>query len=873
MEKKPNYKDTLNLPQTQLPMRANLPQREPEILKRWQEMDIYKAILTSSGDRPRYVLHDGPPYANGHIHMGHVLNKVLKDIILKYKTMRGYSCPYIPGWDCHGLPVEHQLFKELGMTKDEISRGVFRKKARKYALKHVNIQKKEFERLGIFADWDNPYLTLNNNYEAQIIKSFSELVKKDFIYKGRKPVNWCYHCETALAEAEVEYDERTSPSIFVKFKLAPEDKKQLAEKAGLSGIEAVGSKEIYFIVWTTTPWTLLANIGIALSPALKYSLVMVNNELWILADALLPALSKKLKMEDYQKVKEVNSGSAFAGLRCEHPLFSRQSVILPAEYVSGEEGTGCVHLAPGHGQDDYETWLKHKRDYKDLEFIMPVDGRGVFDGSVGEFSGMNVTAGNEAIIRRLKEVGRLLLKEDIVHSYQHCWRCKKPIIFRATEQWFMKIDHQGLREKAVNEISNKVEWLPPGSKARILSMVENRPDWCLSRQRYWGVPIPVFYCRDCRRPLLDPQAIDYLVEIVRAESLGVWFEKEAEELLPAGTKCPGCSHSNFVKEYDILDVWFDSGVSHQAVLRQREGLSYPADLYLEGSDQHRGWFQTSLLTAMAIEGGTPYKKVLTHGFIVDGEGKKMSKSLGNAMSPDDLIKKLGVDILRLWAASSDYNNDVNLSEEILARVTDAYRKIRNTIRFTLGNIYDFEVDRDKVEYDELFEIDKWALDTAKRLYDECLEFYESFQFHKAAQRIYNFCTVDMSSFYLDVLKDRLYTWGKKSAGRRSAQTVLWSISALLVKLIAPILSFSAEEIWSYLPGETKEESVFLSRIDAGGVEARWRNEEIRGRWRELLNVRELVLKSLELKRGDKVIGNALEAEVILKTKSYVHGFF
>ena len=864
MDKKIDYKKTLNLPKTDMPMKANLPQREAEYLDFWQKNNIYKRIEELSINSPKYILHDGPPYANGHIHMGHVLNKTLKDIVVKYKSLRGYYCPFVPGWDCHGLPVEHQLFKELKLTKDEISQIEFRKKAKDYALKFVEIQKEEFKRLGIFGDWENPYLTLNSDYEAQVLRSFAKIVEKGFIYRGRKPVNWCPHCETALAEAEVEYRDYKSPSIYVKFKLIDEDKDRLLKDSNLPELKKAKDKDFNFIIWTTTPWTLISNIAIALNPNFSYAFVDAGDEIWILVDSLLDEFLEKIDKKTYQKLAAIRT-DVVCSLRCNHPFINRESIIVEADYVSAEEGTGCVHIAPGHGQEDYQTWFKYKDKYKDFNIIMPVNGKGIFDDTADGFSGMKISEANEAIKKRLKQNRRLVYEEEVVHSYPHCWRCKKPIIFRATEQWFMKIDHKGFRNKLKREITDNIRWIPPKARDRILSMIENRPDWCLSRQRYWGVPIPVFYCQNCKEPLLDANIIYHLAKRVEKEGLDTWFKKQADELLPEGVKCSKCSQNRFNKENDILDVWFDSGVSHQAVLRTKGELSYPAQLYLEGSDQHRGWFQTSLITALAIENQAPYEQVLTHGFIVDEEGKKMSKSQGNAVSPEEVIKDLGADILRLWVASSDYHNDVSLSKTILKRLTEAYRKIRNTMRFMLGNLYDFNVSSHRVNYRDLLEIDKWALDKASRLYDDYIKFYESFDFHKVTQSIYSFCTVDMSSFYLDVLKDRLYTWGKDSLGRRSAQTAIYDLLMLLVKLISPILSFTAEEVWSYISFRDKEDSVFLNNINQDGIVSRWKNEDINKRWNELLKMREVVLKTLEMERSKKVIKNSLEAEVTLFT--------
>ncbi len=863
MEKSKDYKQTLNLPKTDMPMRANLAKRESEILESWAKLDIYEHIVKVNKDKPKFILHDGPPYANGRIHMGHVLNKVLKDIVLKYKIMAGYNCPFVPGWDCHGLPVEHQLFKELKITKDQISRLEFREKAKEYALKHVDIQRAEFQRLGVFADWQKPYLTLNHVYEAQIVRAFAELVRKDYIYKGRKPVNWCAECETALAEAEVEYEDHVSPSVYVKFKLNKDSVASLSLKDNLSKLKEYSDRDFYVLVWTTTPWTLISNIAVALSPKLQYKFIEVNGEIWFLANNLLESLLKKLGIKEYNDIVSISGGNELLGLKCRHPFIDRDSIILTADYVSSEDGTGCVHTAPGHGQDDYLTYLKHKDQFNELEILMPVNNKGKFDESAGEFSGLGIFQANKAIIEKLENKEALLLQEKITHSYPHCWRCKKPIIFRATEQWFMNIDHNGFRATLLDTINKDVEWIPQFGRARISAMVENRPDWCLSRQRYWGVPVPVISCNKCKQPLLDYEIISATADIVEKQGLNVWYEKDAAYFLPDNYKCPNCSSSEFSKEDDILDVWFDSGVSHQAVLRKRDELNYPADLYLEGSDQHRGWFQTSLITAMAIEEKPSYKQVLTHGFIVDAKGKKMSKSSGNAVSPEKIIKQMGADILRLWVAFSDYNHDVGISDEILQRVSDAYRKIRNTLRFIIGNLYDYDFSKNNINYDDLLEIDKWALDCLKQTYDDCIKLYDSYELHKVIQKIYNFCTVDMSSFYLDVLKDRLYTWATDSDARRSAQTVLYHIAVLLNKIIAPILAFTAEEVYGYLPLSEKKKTIFVDSFDEKATPDIWVNEKIRSDWNEISVIRNVVLKALEQKRMNKEIGNALEAQVTL----------
>ena len=651
------YKNTLNLPKTDFPMKADLPNREPIILKNWQDSGLYLKIRKSGNGKTKYILHDGPPYANGSIHMGHALNKILKDITIRYKTMRGFDSPYVPGWDCHGLPIEHQLFKELKISKYDIDQVKFRKQAYDYAMKYANIQKDEFKRLGILGDWEHPYLTLDKSYEAEIVRSFGKLVDKGYIYKDLKPVNWCSTCETALAEAEIEYEDKVSPSVYVKF-------------------ESVHNNiPAYFIIWTTTPWTLVANVAIAVHPDMDYVLVEIQGkERYILAKARLEPAMVSFDIKDY-KILKTFKGRDLEGMEARHPFIDRKSKVVTAEYVSMEDGTGCVHIAPGHGQEDYLTGKRCA-----LPTIMPVDPRGKFDETCGEFSGMKVYDANKPIIERLKLLGALVREEEIRHSYPHCWRCKRPIIFRATDQYFMKIDHKNLRKHMLDAIKSKIKWIPEAGHSRIGAMVENRPDWCLSRQRYWGVPIIAFYCKGCKEVLLDAKVINNVAALFDKDGADSWFIKKEEELLPPGTKCKKCGGKEFTKETDILDVWFDSGVSHQAVLKKNKDLDYPCELYLEGSDQHRGWFQSALITGMGIDNIVPYKNVLTHGFVVDGTGKKMSKSIGNVITPEQVMKKYGADILRLWVASSDYSEDVRLSDEILTRLADAYRKIRNTYK-------------------------------------------------------------------------------------------------------------------------------------------------------------------------------------------------
>jgi len=851
-----DYKNTLNLPKTDFPMKAGLPQREPVILKQWQDADLYANIRKARSGEKKYILHDGPPYANGDIHIGHALNKILKDIVIKYKTMSGFDSPYVPGWDCHGLPVEHQLFKELGITKYQIDQLKFRKKAYDYAMKYVNIQKEQFKRLGVFGDWENPYLTLAKDYEADIALSLAKLVKGGYIYKGLKPINWCIRCETALAEAEVEYEDHTSPSVYVKFKVANCHPERSEGSNVLDSSVACGlpqNDNLFFLIWTTTPWTLLANVAIAVHPDLEYALVDAGDDKLIMAKGLVSQVMDVAGIKDYKIIKTIK-GSTLEGIECKHPFIDRNSRVVLADYVSNVDGTGCVHTAPGHGQDDYQTGLRYK-----LPVIMPVDGSGKFDKTAGIFAGLNVFKSNENVIQHLKDIGALFASVNISHSYPHCWRCKEPVIVRATTQWFISVDHRDLRKKTL-EIIKKIKWVPSAGENRISAMVENRPDWCLSRQRYWGVPIPVFYCKECNAELLDAEIIENISKIFRKEGCDAWFAKTAEELLPKDVKCRKCNASKFEKETDIVDVWFDSGISHQAVLTARKELGFPAQLYLEGSDQHRGWFQSALLTSMSITGEAPFKQVLTHGFVVDGAGRKMSKSLGNVVSPQDVIKKSGADVLRLWVVSCDYEGDIRASGEILVRTEEAYRKLRNTFKFILGNLYDFNPDKDSVKYSELFEIDKWALSKLSGLVNQVTAAYEVFEFHKIYRAVYDFCTIELSSFYLDILKDTLYTSSASGPKRRSSQTVLYEILSSLTRIMAPVLVFTCEEAWGYMPKAANNPvSVHLASWPV--VKKEWQDEKLDENWQTLLNIRTQVLKALEDKRSAGIIGNALEARV------------
>ena len=840
-----DYKETLNLPQTDFPMKANLTQREPNWAKEWEKENLYPSILKARKKERAFILHDGPPYANGNIHMGHAFNKILKDMIVKHKTMQGFYSYYVPGWDCHGLPVEHALFKVLGKTKDQVDQVEFRRKAHDYALKYVGIQKEQFKRLGIFADWEHPYLTLAPDYEAEIIRSFVELYEKGYIYKGLKPIYWCLECETALAEAEVEYDNHQSPSVYVAF---PFEKKPAP---------FAKAKQLSAVIWTTTPWTLPANLAIALHPEALYVAAQVESGTYLVAKELLPQLAEKCGWKNPKIVGECR-GKELEGERARHPFMNRDSQIILGDHVTLDTGTGCVHTAPGHGQEDYEVGLKYK-----LDIYSPVNHKGRFDNTVPLWEGENVFKANPKIVAFLKEKGALLFDEKVEHSYPHCWRCKGAVIFRATTQWFISMAKNNLRKEALAEIK-KVKWVPAIGENRISSMVEQRPDWCLSRQRLWGVPIPVFNCQGCQGVLLNKEIGKRVVDLVAQKGADAWFTEPVETFLPKEGTCPKCGGKEFKKESDIVDVWFDSGVSHRAVLGLRENLSSPADLYLEGSDQHRGWFQSSLLTAVGLDHRAPYKQVLTHGFVVDGEGKKMSKSLGNVISPEDVMKNYGADILRLWISSVDFSADVRISDSILKQTAEAYRKIRNTFKFILGNLYDFDYQKEKVATAQLNELDKWALSKAAHLCDEVTRYFDQYEFYKGYQAIYRFCIVEMSSFYLDILKDRLYTFGKKSFERLSSQTVLAEILSMLVRLVSPILVFTAEEVYKEMPAALREATnVHLSPWPS--VAREWKNETVEKKFDQLMQVREGVLRVLEQARQEKLIGNPLEASLQIYT--------
>jgi len=835
-----SYKDTLNLPKTTFSMKANLAKLEPEVIANWRKLEIYSFLAKQRKGSPKYILHDGPPYANGLIHIGHALNKILKDIVIKYQTLRGFNCPFIVGWDCHGLPVEHQLFKELKNTKHDVDVADFRLKAKDYALKFVDLQSQDFERLGIFADWQNPYLTLDSNYEYSVMKLLEGLVAEGYVYRGRKPVNWCVSCETALAEAEVEYADKESDSTYLLFKVS--------ETKGVFSPD-----EVYFLVWTTTPWTLISNVAVAVHPEFKYVLVELQGKRIVVVESLIPTLEEKFATE--LKTLASYQGTELEQIQLQHPFLDRKARVVLADFVSHDEGSGCVHIAPGHGQEDFSLIKK----YPDLEVIMPLNDQGVFEQPV-EFKGKNVTAASKAVLEILKKKKALVKHGKLKHSYPHCWRCKQAVIFRATHQWFLNIDHQNLRQKAL-KAAKGANWVPESGKERMRGMLLSRPDWCLSRQRLWGVPIPAVKCKACGEVILDKKLLGKVADTFKVKGSDSWFKLELEEFLPKGFSCSKCKAKQFEKEYDILDVWFESGASFLAVLKASKQLNFPADLYLEGSDQHRGWFQVSLIPSIAKERQAPFKTILTHGFVVDGEGKKMSKSLGNVIAPQEVIKDYGAEILRLWTAYSDYSEDVKISAEIIKQLVDMYRKVRNTIRFILGNINDFDFKANSPAYEELSELDRYMLSRSLSLFKEGLEAYDQFKFYKVCQTIFNFCNLELSSFYLDILKDRLYTFSQNSKARRGAQLVLYHILDLLLKLIAPILSFTAEEAYSAWTNKpNKDLSVFAAPIDLNSYQG-WFNQALEKDWQKIVSLRVRVLKEIEKKREQGLIGSSLAAEV------------
>ncbi|MEW6399391.1 MAG: isoleucine--tRNA ligase [Bacillota bacterium] len=834
MSKDGKYDHTLNLPRTEFPMKANLARREPELLRWWAEKDLYGRLRQARQGRPRYILHDGPPYANGSIHIGTALNKILKDFVVRSASMSGYDAPYVPGWDCHGLPIELEALKSLGIDHHQVESLELRRFCRDYALKYVDVQREQFMRLGVMGDWFRPYLTLDGSYEARQVEVFGEMARRGYIYKGLKSVHWCAACETALAEAEVEYHDRQSPSIWVAF--------------AVSDGRGVLPPDSRVVIWTTTPWTLPANVAIAVHPEATYALADTGRGKLVLARSLVDNTCADLGLE-HCRVEATFRGKDLEGIRCRHPFFDRESVVVTAEYVSLDEGTGCVHIAPGHGPEDFEVGRRYG-----LPVLSPIDSRGRFTAEAGWLEGRFYRDADPEIIAELERRGALLGSGKTLHSYPCCWRCKNPLLFRATEQWFASVE--GFRDRALEAI-DRVTWVPAWGKERIRNMVRERADWCVSRQRAWGVPIPIFYCTSCGAPLITPESIAAVADLFRREGSDAWYRREPGEILPAGTAC-SCGGTSFRKEADIMDVWFDSGSSHVAVLEERPDLSWPADCYLEGSDQHRGWFQSSLLTAVATRGQAPYRTVVTHGFVLDGEGRAMHKSLGNVIDPAEVTDEYGADVLRLWVAASDYRDDVRLSPVILEQLAEVYRKIRNTLRYVLANLYDFRPGRDEVPYDRLLEVDRWALYSLSRAVERATRAFAEYEYHVAQQVVHTFCTVDMSEIYIDVVKDRLYCSGPADPVRRGAQTVLYHAGRALVRLLAPILPFTAEEVWQHFPRREDDPwSVHLAEWPR--PEPAWRDEELGRRWEVLQAVREVVKKALEEARAAKHIGKSLEA--------------
>lgn len=852
----PDYNKTLNLPRTDFPMRAGLTQKEPEFLEMWEKSEIYKKIMKKNEGKPVYVLHDGPPYANGDIHLGHSLNKILKDIIIRYKNMSGFKAPFIPGWDTHGLPTELKARAKVGMEKAKtLTNAELRKICKEFAMGYVENQREQFKRLGVLGDWENSYITLLPKFEKKQIEIFAKMVEKGSIYRGLRPVYWCPSCETALAEAEIEYSNDDCTSIYVKFKIS--DAKGKLDKF------AVDLSKTYFIIWTTTAWTLPGNVAICVGENFKYSVVKagikingtLKEEFYVVASNLVEESMNIAGIDDYLILGEIK-GENLEYIEAEHPFLNRKSLVILGNHVTLESGTGCVHTAPGHGVEDFEVC----GNYKEIPVIVPVDSRGILTDEAGEFSGLRTDEASKKIIEKLDTDGNLFAAKKINHQYPHCWRCKSPILFRATKQWFCSIDK--FKKQALSEIE-KIKWIPGWGKERISSMVGERKDWCISRQRKWGVPIPIFFCKECGEPLLDTEVMMYVAELFGKEGSDVWFVKDSEEILPKDKdiSCHRCGCKEFLKETDIMDVWFDSGVTHAAVCNEEHGLKWPADLYLEGADQYRGWFQSSLLTAVAAFGKAPYKAVATHGWVVDEEGKKQSKSQGNGVSPEEVVKKYGADILRLWVASADYHSDVRISYDILKQLSESYRKIRNTERYMISNLYDFEPDKSMLELSEIDEMDKWAILKLNELIDNVKEAYENLEFHSVYHMIHKFCIVDMSNFYLDVLKDRLYVYKAESKERRSAQTSIYLIADALVRLLSPILPFTTQEIWKYMPHKHKDnvDNVILNdmpsknciTVENGFIE----------KWNYILKICTELKKILEDARKNKIIGASLEAKV------------
>ena len=846
-----DYNATVNLPRTDFPMRASLPTREPGMLERWNEIDLYHEMLKRNEGKPLFVLHDGPPFSNGHLHMGHALNKAIKDFIVRYKSMTGFKTPFTPGWDNHGMPIESAIIKQQKLNRKAMSVPEFRSACQEFAQNFVNIQRDEFKRLGYVGDWDHPYLTMDPRFEAEEVKVFGEMYRKGYIYKGKKPVYWCPHDETALAEAEIEYSEDPVTTIFVKFRV----KDDLGKFAGIAPLD-----NIYFVIWTTTTWTIPGNLAICLNPGYDYTLTRASNgEVYIMAKELAETVLKKAGLE----VKEVLAtfkGSELELMTAQHPLFDQTSLVILGDHVTLDAGTGCVHTAPAYGADDFFVCQKYPQIPSGRDLVVNVDDAGRFTADAGKYEGLSVLKAHEPIFNDLTACGAILASENITHSYPHCWRCKNPIIFRATDQWFCSVD--AFKEEAV-KAAESVTWLPDWGRDRISSMIRERADWCISRQRHWGLPIPVLYCRECGKPICTPETIEKISRLFRERGSNAWFELSADELAPEGFACPECGCRHFEKETDTLDGWFDSGSTHIASMEQDAPGCWPSDMYMEGNDQYRGWFQSSLLTAVAVKGAAPYKTVLTHGWTVDGEGRVMHKSLGNGISPEDIVKKYGADLVRLWAASADYRNDMRCSENIFKQLSDKYLKIRNTARYILGNLNGFDPDA-PVDFKDMLPLDKWALVQLDALVEKCLAAYERFEFHGVTYAIHNFCVVEMSSFYLDIIKDRLYCDAPDSLSRRSAQSAIYAILDAVVRLLAPILAFTSDEIWQAMPHDKTANPLHVMLNDMPKVHPEYVFDEAETeRWNKLIALRADVLKALELARADKSIGKPLDAAVTL----------
>lgn len=852
-----DYNSTLNLPKTDFPMRAGLPQSEPKTLERWNNEKIYDKLMQKNDGKPLFVLHDGPPYANGDIHLGHALNKILKDFIVRYKNMAGFKSPYVPGWDTHGLPTELKARAKAGIGNTaDISVLKLRRLCEEFVRGYIDDQRSQFKRLGIIGEWDHPYITLDPEFEAEQIRVFAEMADKGYIYKGLKPVYWCPDCKTALAEAEIEYAEDPCHSIYVKFRVTDD----LGKFAAMD----IDPAKVSFVIWTTTTWTLPANLAICVGPRYEYSVIKCGDEYFVMATDLYEGVMAQAELSDYEVVGTIK-GAELEYMKTQHPFLDRESLLIVGEHVTLESGTGCVHTAPGHGVDDFNVC----QNYPEIPTICPVNADGVLTEEAGQFAGLTTDDANKKIAVYLEETGALFALKKIEHQYPHCWRCKTPILFRATDQWFCSVDD--FKDKAIDAI-NTVQWIPAWGKDRITSMVRDRKDWCISRQRKWGVPIPIFYCEDCGEPYVNKDAMLAVADLFGREGSNAWFEKEAADILPAGTACPKCGGTQFTKEKDIMDVWFDSGSSHRAVCKRRPYLGYPVDLYLEGNDQYRGWFQSSLLTSVATEGIAPYRAVLTHGMILDMERRKMSKSLGNGISPQEVIEQYGADVLRLWVASSDYQSDINISREILKQMSEAYRKIRNTARYILGNLSDFDPEVDMVAPEQLLPIDKWAVVKLNELIDKSLTAYDNYEFHQVYHAVHNFCVVDMSNFYLDVLKDRLYTEAASSPARRAAQTTMYHILDALTRMLAPILAYTADEIWRFMPHTVADdrENVLYNAMPAKvALEV---SDDFIASWDRIHALRDTVKKSLEVVIKDKVVKSSLETCVTLKASGEEYTF-